>query len=107
MDIVYKLPPDLVRRVYSFGYAQERKLRAKINEIIGDWQTLVSMPIPWKIIERMNSGELGRLQQWSRFCRCCERHFQNRFLVPAFILPPNSCMCHCRQHIRGCINAKS
>ena len=107
MEIVRKLPEDLARRVYSFGYAEWHELHAKINEIILDWNTLVNTNIRSELVMRMNESERARLYQWSRFCRCCERHYQNRCLEPTHNLPQNDCMCHCRQHVRSCIKAKN
>ena len=70
MEIVRKLPEDLARRVYSFGYAEWHELHAKINEIILDWNTLVNTNIRSELVMRMNESERARLYQWSRFFIC-------------------------------------
>ena len=106
MDIVRVLPLELARVVYGFGYPGQTELHQKLmREMKSNLFKGSSRGASVYEIVKYPLSEVRSIKKWADFCRCCERHRQNRHNNnPAKSKPPyEDCLCYCRRKSRSCL----
>lgn len=105
MNVVSKLPIELVRKVYGFGYSEFRDLYADVLREMAfrlKWGKSMQLNETDESFFEKSVKEIAYQLRWASFCRCCERHVSNRTyerMPRKFAI--NECPCHCRQIIRA------
>jgi hypothetical protein len=95
---------DLKRMVYGFGYPDYRHMHELLMvEMLYNLKR--GQHVSCSELDGMHPNRIKFIKKWSNFCRCCERHRQNRHNNEALYKPPaNDCPCSCRRCYRLCLN---